>query len=535
MASKAQVEVARTRFMEADNELKSVEAEIDALKKECNQLIRGKEIAVKKTKEAVSASNEIEKRVEKLTMELISLRDELESAQASHLKAEKRRLNATMEREQETRDWEKDLKQSEEKLKSLEEEIFVVNALRLKFDTESALLSSLKMELAMHVETELSKEAEIVREEKQKVAQPGTGEALTIAKRELEDVKARIQKAKDEVNCLRIAASSLKSELETETSNLASFKEKEKMSVMTISSPEAKMENNQSEKEEVQAKHERSHEEMRELPPELLDKTEEADRAKSQAHSARLKLTKAMEAAELAKASARTMELSLQAVLKEIEAAKASEKLSLDAIKAVQECEEAIAKNPAGAIQDVVTITLEEYYVLSKKSNEAERLTNERVIAAVEQIKDAKKTESMNRERFEASYKEIKERKEALRYATEKAEKAEEGKIKMEQELREWRAENEHRRKAIEANASSRDQSMSVRHYWQSFDGSKEMNGADPASIAIRVNSTPNPNRRYSISDVDASVSEEKPRKKKSLLPRIAMLLAARKKAQASN
>ncbi|KAL0912380.1 hypothetical protein M5K25_018346 [Dendrobium thyrsiflorum] len=535
LAAKALVQVARSRYLEADNELKSLEAVLNTLRRECDQLIKEKDVAAKKAEEAVLASIEVERTVEKLTIELISAKEAVESANASHLKAEEQRLNATMEREQETHNWEKQLKQSQEKLQSLEEKLFVVNDLKLKLDSESTLLSSLKWELAAYVATKLSQEAEIVQEEKQKLAQPGTDEAVvTAAKNEHEEVKASIQKAKDEVNCLRIAAYSLKSELETETSILASLKEKEKMSVMTISSLQANLEMNQAEQEEVHAKQKTSHEEMRELPYKLLDKTEEADQAKSKANSASQELIRATEELELAKASASTMELRLQAVLKEIEAAKASEKLSLDAIKAVQESEQVIAKTQAETYQDVMTIHLEEYYALSKKANEAERLANERVIAAVDLIKDAKKTESMSREKLEASYKEIKERKEALRDATEKAEKAIEGKLNMEQELREWRAENEQRRKANEAAASSKGQSMSVRQYWKSFDDSRDINGSDPASIALRVNSTPNPNRRYSVSEVDASVTEVRPRRKKSFFPRIIMFLA-RKRAQSLN
>ncbi|KAH0455207.1 hypothetical protein IEQ34_015239 [Dendrobium chrysotoxum] len=535
VAAKALVQVARNRYLEADNELKSLEAVLNTLRRECDQLIKEKDVAAKKAEEAVLASKEVEKSVEKLTIELISSKEAVELANASHLKAEEQRLNATMEREQETHNWEKQLKQSQEKLQSLEEKLSVVNDLKLKLDSESTLLSSLKWELAAYVATKLSQEAEIVQEEKQKLAQPDTEEAaLTAAKNELEEVKASIQKAKDEVNCLRIAAYSLKSELETETSSLASLKEKEKVSVMTISSLQANLEMNQAEQEEVHAKQKTSHEEMRELPYELSDKTKEADQAKSKANSASQMLIRATEELELAKASASTMELRLQAVLKEIEAAKASEKLSLDAIKAVQESEQVIAKTQAETYEDVMTIHLEEYYALSKRANEAERLANERVIAAVDLIKDAKKTESMSREKLEASYKEIKEMKEALRDATEKAEKAIEGKLNMEQELREWRAESEQRRKANEATASSKGQSMSVRHYWKSFDDRRDINGSDPASIALRVNSTPNPNRRYSVSEVDASVTEVRPRRKKSFFPRIIMFLA-RKRAQSLN
>lgn len=503
LAAKAQVKVVRTRLLEADDEMKSIKVEVDALKKECDQLIKERDVATKKAEGAVMASEDLEERVEELTIELIVVKEALESARALHLKTEELQLNAAMEREQGIHNWEQELKQSKEELDSCEEKLTIVNNLKLKFDTASALLSSLNLELAAYMETEL------VREEKQEFAQPDAL-TLTAARKELGEVKISIKKAENEVNCLSIAASSLKSELEGETSRLSLLKQKEKMSDLTVSSLEVKLEKNQSEQEEFQVKENKFHEEMREFPGALQEKTEEIDEAKSKSFFARQELSKAMEEAELAKASASTMELRLQAVFKEIEAAKASEKLALESIKAIQESEEATESS-----QEVISIPLEEYYALSKRASEAERLSNQRMVVAVEQIKDAKRTESISRQKLEAAYKEIKERKEALRDAIRKSEKATEGKLKMEQELRNWRAENEQRRKASEA----------VRCYWKSFDeGRDTTDGSNPASLTLRVNSTPCANRHY-------SVTELRPRRKKSLFPRIVMFLA-RKKVQ---
>ncbi|XP_020589861.1 protein WEAK CHLOROPLAST MOVEMENT UNDER BLUE LIGHT 1-like [Phalaenopsis equestris] len=525
VAAKEQLEVARARCLEAESELNSVRVELDSLKRECELLITEKDIAFKKAEEAEFASKTIERRVEELSVELINMKEAVESAQVLHLQVEQQRFNATMEKEQEAKNWEKEMKQLQEKLEFHEQILSVLNDVKLKFDTESALLISLKVELAAYVDVKHRQEAENVAEEKQNLAQLGSDEAvLTKAEKELEEVKAYIQKSKEEVKSLRIAVSSLKSELEKETSSLASLKQKENTSIMTISSHRSLQEKNQAEHEEVQAKQTRTPQGMRQFPQELLDRTEEADQAKSQAHFAHRELTKVMEEAELAKASASTMELRLQAVFKEIEAAKTSEKLSRDAIKAVEN------------IHEVLTIPLEEYNALSKKANEAEKLANEKLIAAVDQIKAAKRTESMIRQKLEISFKEKKMKREALRDATEKAEKAKEGKLKMEQELREWRAENEQRRKASEADASSKGQPMNVRYFWKSFDDGRDINGTDPASSALRVNSTPNPNRSYSVNQghVSVSVPEGRARKKKSIFPRIVMFLAAMKKARSS-
>ncbi|KAG0469683.1 hypothetical protein HPP92_016383 [Vanilla planifolia] len=516
VAAKAQVKITTSRYLEAEDELKSVKAELEELRKRYKVLVQEQGVASKKAEEAILASKEAEKRVEELAMELVSVKETLELAQASHLDAEEVRLNAALMREREKLDWEKQVKESEEELKSLEERICAANDLKLKLDRATSLLSTLKAELASYSPRE---ETEVPQGEKEK---------MTSARKELEVVNVSIEKAKDEVNCLRVAAASLKSELEAQKGSLASLELKKEMSNITISSLRAELEKTQSELQSVQAKEKILQEEMVHFPGELQEKALETDRVKSNAQSASQELAKAKEMAELAMAGATAMKLRLQAVLREIEAAKASEKLALEAIKAMQESEDHTATSPKA-----VAFPLEEYIELSKRAVEAESLAEARVIAAVEQIKEAKKKETLRREELAAAYKEVKHCKEALREATEKSEMAAKGKLKAEQELRDWRSENEQRRKATRAAASaSNGQAKNAHSHWRSFDGNRDGRGYNPASVT-RVNSTPNPNL-YSPSSEGRAPPELKPRRKKSLFPRIVMFLA-KKKAQSLN
>nr|GME00193.1 protein WEAK CHLOROPLAST MOVEMENT UNDER BLUE LIGHT 1-like [Ipomoea batatas] len=163
IAAKAQLEVARARHTAAVSELQTVTAELEKLRKDYAFLLYEKEIALKKAEEAVSSSKEVERTVEDLTIELITLKESLDAAHAAHSEAEERRIGATMATEQDTLQWEKEVKQAEE-----------VKLAKLK----------------------------------------PAGYQLSSSRKELDEVKLNLEKTIAEVNCLKVAAhTSLKSEI----------------------------------------------------------------------------------------------------------------------------------------------------------------------------------------------------------------------------------------------------------------------------------------------------------------------------------
>ncbi|WZZ23977.1 hypothetical protein YC2023_007378 [Brassica napus] len=434
VATKAQLEVAQARHTSAISELESVKEELQALESEYDALVEEKEVAVKEAEEAVKASKEVERKVEELTIELIASKESLECAHSSHLEAEEHKIGAVVSRDQETHKWEKELKQAEEELQKLKHHIVSTKELKAKLDFASALLLDLKKELEDYNESSKEKSHADVQT------------AVASAKKELEEVNVNIEKASSEVKCLKVASSSLRMELEKERSALDSIKKREGMASIAVESLDAEIDITRVEIALVASKAKEAREETMELPKQLHQAAQEADEAKSLAELAREELRKSREEAEKAKAGARTVESRLVAAQKEIEASKASERLALATIKALQESESALKENSADSPRSV-TLTLDEYYELSKRAHEAEEAANAKVAAAVLEIEEAKETEKTNLERLEEVNKEMDSRKKALAEAIEKAEKAKEGKMGVEQELRKWREEHDVMRK----------------------------------------------------------------------------------------
>lgn len=530
VAAKAQLEVAKARYVAAVSELETVKSELELRKKDNNSLSIEKDLAVKRAEEAVLVSKEVEKKVEELTIELINTKESLDSAHMAHLEVEERRMGIDMAKEQDIFNWEKDLKVAEEELERLNQQILYSKDLKLKLDTASVLLVKLKTELAAYMEAKLENEeghAKVEETEAKKRTHAEIQEAIALAQKKLEEVKLNVEKAIAEVNFLKEAATSLKLEIEREKLEFANTMQREGMASVAVASLEAELTKTRLEIADLGTREREARERMVELPKQLQAAAQEADQAKSEAQMAREEFCKAKEEVEKAKAEARVVESRMAATIKEIEAARASEKLALVAINAFKESELAQTTNGEDS-PACVAISLEEYYELSKRAHDAEEAAKLRVADAISQIEVAKESELRTLEKMEKVGFERAAQKEALEMALEKAEKAKEGKLWVEQELRKWRAENEQRRKAGESDKGGVNQN-------------EEKERMESNNFVQLPGTSLSTHQRLSLkassgSNAEAESSSEvktAKKKKRSFFPRILMFLV-RRKAQAA-
>lgn len=511
-AAKAQLEVAKARHAAAVSELKSVGDELEQLRTDYDLLVAEKDAAETKAEEAMFSSKEVEKSVENLTIELITLKQSLDSAHSAHLEAEEHRIGAVMAKEQDNLNWEVELKQAEEELDKLNLQMITTKDLKSKLDEASTLLQDLKAELAAYMESKSDEEAsEDPLKEPETKTRADIETAINAAKRELLDVKDKIEKATKEVNILKVASASLRSQLEKENLELQAIQQREGVASVAAASLEAELSRIKSEIDIIQMKEQEEREKLVELPLQLQKAGQEAEQAKELARIASEDLEKAKLEADEAKAVVSEREGKLRAVEKEIEAAKASERLALEAITALKESESA-QRNVDDDSSFGITLTLEEYYELSKRAHEAEEQANARVAAAMSQIEIAKEAEKKSSDKLEEVTKEMSLRKDSLEAALQNAAQAEERKMSVEQELRKWRADHEQKRKNSDSAASSANTGKSSKD-----DGKDSKNQKSPKS---------------SKGGGDDGKSGKK--KKKSFFPRFFMFLGKGRKSHSS-
>ncbi|KAF9622519.1 hypothetical protein IFM89_031923 [Coptis chinensis] len=503
---------------------KQAEATLDAKAKALDELD-----SIKRVKEELKLNLERAQREEqqaKQDSELANLR-----VKEMHQGIEEKRIKAEMAKEQDSSNWEKQLKQAEEELEKLNQHTLPEVEMKSKLDTATTLVLNLKAELEEYKEGKSYQEEEGNFRANQEPPvdrnQLVSHGEITSVRKELEEVRSNIEDVTAKVICLKVALTSLNSELEREKSAISTLKHREgSIASVTVASLEADPNNVLSEIALIQMEkggkgEKEGREKMVEAPNQLQHAAQDTEQIKSSALLAHEAMLKAKEEGELLKVGAFTMDKRLHATQKEIEASLASERLALAAVMALEKSELAGSGSNENA-PNGVTLSLEEYYTLSKTAHNVEEQANLKVAAAISQIEEAKESELRTLQRLKEMELEKAAKLEERRIAMEKDEKAKEGKLAIEQELRKWRTDNKQRRRASDVGHGA----LNLHRGSSSMDESNKPKRIE-RSVTAPVQTSPDEFMR--LESVSDRCLLKKKKKKRSFFPRIVMFLARRK------
>jgi chromosome segregation ATPase len=433
-AIQAEIELAKHRHESALAELQSVKDELEQLQKEYHSLNTQKDNAKVKACESSTASQEIEKTVENHTLDLITLKELLTSSQATHIVAQEQKINATLAYQQEKVNCQNELKQADEEVQKLSDAMSLNRDLESKLKAASATLVDLQDGFSSYLE-EMPPPVVSLAEESE---QPTVSTRLKLARttKELEDMRADIERAKDEVKGLWNAAATLRADIERENTDITALRHKEHLAALSSTSLQEEMRMTICELHAV-----RERMKAAEMPVEVQKATEELEQAKSRTKLAANEAAKAREEADQVKAKVNVTKLRLEAASKEIHALNASEEIATASANALSEYKQGAEIEPQADRR--MTLSIEQYRMLNKKAQEAEDLVKKHVIRATDKIKEAKQGEVRSLDQLEQLTKQIDARRLELKAAQEKSSSAQYGKLTMENELGKLRANHE--------------------------------------------------------------------------------------------
>uniref|UniRef100_A0A0D9XEH6 Uncharacterized protein n=1 Tax=Leersia perrieri TaxID=77586 RepID=A0A0D9XEH6_9ORYZ len=444
---KAEVELDNERRATALADLHSVKTELDQLQEEYTSLISQRDNAEAKAHESLIISKEIEKTVDDLTIKIITVKELLTSLKASQIIAEEQKRNVALAYQQDKVNWQHELKQVDDKIQKLNDDLSLNKDLESDLQVASTLLMNLRSEFNAYMEGTLPKVSNDAIEDERPMVTVRLKLAQT--RKELEDMRIDIERAKDEVKSLWNAAATLRADVEKDKINLMTLRQKENLAFVSALSLQEELNKIAFELSMVEERTKAA-----KMPLELQQASQTVEHAKANALLARNDMEKAREEADQAQSELNVVQLRIEATSREILAINASREIAMASANTLQyydhEGELDIERK-----NNNITLSVEEYNVLCKKVQDAEDLAKKRVIKAVDKIKEAKETEARSLDRLDELIKQIDDRRVALREAHDKANVAHDGKLAMENELRKRRAQHEKQRQTSEASFSS--------------------------------------------------------------------------------
>ncbi|KAG6485193.1 hypothetical protein ZIOFF_053723 [Zingiber officinale] len=157
-------------------------------------------------------------------------------------------------------------------------------------------------------------------------------------------------------------------------------------------------------------------------------------------HEARVDIEEAKKRVVDLKATVFSLSAELETEKRFLKSLREKEGLAIASVSSLEAELEAIETKLEQAMahdsSDRVTLSIEEYFKLSQKANEAEEMARRRTISAIEQLKEAKESKARRLQELEEANKKILIQKKTLNATLEEIEKTNEAKLNLEQELR---------------------------------------------------------------------------------------------------
>ncbi|XP_010937981.1 WEB family protein At2g38370 [Elaeis guineensis] len=190
----------------------------------------------------------------------------------------------------------------------------------------------------------------------------------------------------------------------------------------------------------------KKHEDPSDISRKIKQMNSEIEQFRKMAEDNKSEVSKLTKEIEQTKASIRTAEIRWLAAKKMEEAAKAAEAVALAEIKALMSSDNSTAELQNSS---AVTLSVEEYVMLTHKAQEADEISRKKIESAMLQIDEANQSKSVLLKKVEEATAEAKTAKKALDRALKRVEAANRGKLSVEEGLRRWRSEHGQKRRSI--------------------------------------------------------------------------------------
>uniref|UniRef100_A0A0D9VTT2 WEB family protein n=1 Tax=Leersia perrieri TaxID=77586 RepID=A0A0D9VTT2_9ORYZ len=265
---------------------------------------------------------------------------------------------------------------------------------------------------------------------------------------ELEQAKANLNRTTSDLAAVRAAIELLHNSITKEKILLERGREKLSSNTALVSSLEDELDQTTQKLQTLKDLQERR-EDPSDIFIEIKKMASEVQQLRGMANASKSEAMMLAAEIEQTKASIGTAEVRCIAAKKMEEAARAAEALALAEIKALLSSES--SSEADSSVCDGVTLSVEEYFSLCSKAQEADENSRKKVEDAMLQVDVANSSETDSVKRLEDARLEVEECKRALQEALKRVETANRGKLAVEEILRRWKSENGHKRRSISA------------------------------------------------------------------------------------